>query len=120
MDSAIEDQVTKRYVVNKLALGKKDLKGMAFPAQLRGLLPRAVLAVVQELTDEMRKMKLEELEAAKTSPLKAAIQHRIILPNAEEDAIRSLIMWLYSQGTIHYDNARHLYVHTKPFPRGGG
>jgi len=113
VDDIIADQVTKRNVVasgSKTALQKKELKGVGLQLRLQGLSSRGVCAVVEGLSDKLRDIKYEERIAAQTSVVKAAAQHRIILRNAEDRVVRSLIQWTYCQGVLNYDDAEHLYV----------
>lgn len=89
-------------------LQKKDLKNLGIQLRLQGLHSRGVLAVAQRLSEKLRHIKHEENEVSKSSFLKAAAQRRIILPNVEDRVIRSLVQWIYCQGTLTYEDAEHL------------
>jgi hypothetical protein len=113
IDNVISEQVRKRNVVStsaKTALQTKDLNGMSIQLRLQALNSRAVLAVTERLSSELRNIKVEEREATKTNDVKAAAQRRIIRPNVEDRTVRSLIHWMYGQQALVYDDAEHLYV----------
>ncbi|KAF2832416.1 hypothetical protein CC86DRAFT_366209 [Ophiobolus disseminans] len=113
VDEAIAEQVNKKNIIGpttKNPLQKKDLKGMGIQLQLQSLNSKAVWTVTERLVSKLREIKHKERKDAKSSSVKAAAQHRIILPNTEDRVVRSLVQWIYCQGALNYDDAEHLYA----------
>jgi hypothetical protein len=111
VDEVILEQVAKRNVTgpqSKTGLQKKDLRGMGIQPRLSGLQSKAVFAIAQRLSEQLRQIKHTEKQAAKTDTAKAAAQQRIILPQFEDREIRSLVQWTYCPDTLIYEDAEHL------------
>jgi hypothetical protein len=111
VDEVILEQVAKRNVTgpqSKTGLQKKDLRGMGIQPRLSGLQSKAVFAIAQRLSEQLRQIKHTEKQAAKTDTAKAAAQQRIILPQFEDREIRSLVQWTYCHDTLIYEDAEHL------------
>jgi hypothetical protein len=105
------EQVTKRNVTapqSKTGLQKKDLRGMGIQPRLNCLQSKAVFAIAQRLSEQLREIKHSEKQAAKTDTAKAAAQRRIILPQFEDREVKSLVQWTYCPDTLVYEDAEHL------------
>jgi hypothetical protein len=111
VDEIVTEQVSKRNVTapqSKTVLQKKDLKGMGIQPRLKGLQSKAVFAITQRLSEQLRQIKHTEKQAAQTNRAKAAAQRRIILPQFEDREVRSLVQWTYCPDELIYEDAEHL------------
>jgi hypothetical protein len=111
IDEAIVEQVAKKNVISpqaKATLQKKDLLGMGVQLRLEALQSKGVLAIVNRVSEELREVKQFERDEAGSEPVKAAAQGRIILRNADARVVRSLVQWIYCQGSLKFDDAEHL------------
>lgn len=82
--------------------------GMSLQSRLEALNSKGLRSVAQPLFDQLHEYKHRTLAAAKTAPATAAVQRCLILPNVEERVVKSLMSWLYGQGSLNFDDAQHL------------
>ncbi|KAF2133675.1 hypothetical protein P153DRAFT_96707 [Dothidotthia symphoricarpi CBS 119687] len=111
VDNFAEEQHTKTNIKGNqatIAARKKEFKDSDILARLNSLDPKAIYQLTQSLFAMLRRIKLAEFENAKQAPVKAAAQHRIIVPDTDGKAVRSLMHWMY-QGSLYYEDAENLY-----------
>jgi hypothetical protein len=87
---------------------KKDYPISSALQRLQLMKAEVVLAVIERLHLALWKTKTLEDSKASTDVIKAAAQHRIILPNADQDTVASLVHWVYNS-ELQFLNAAHLY-----------
>ena len=75
----------------------KNAADLSLASRLELLKPQAVHAVASLLFARLHAIRKSESQKAKSEPLKAAAQHRIILPDVEESTVRTLMEWMYQR-----------------------
>jgi hypothetical protein len=111
---AIEVAVDGLFVPEKLKspLSNGDLRnGRDLPVdtitRLQMIKPAHMTPVLAALRKQLRIAKCAEKDAARSNPIKAMAQRRLILPNATSDAIEAVIFYIYAS-KLEHDSAGQL------------
>jgi hypothetical protein len=81
---------------------------LSLAGRLELLKPLAVQAVAAKLYARLHDINKAEVRKAEKDPLKAAAQHRLLLPDVEEATVRCFMQWVYNK-TISYKDYEQLY-----------
>jgi hypothetical protein len=81
---------------------------LSLAGRLEILKPHAVQAVASQLFVRLHAINKAEVKKAEQDPLRAAAQHRLVLPDVEEATVRLFIQWIY-RGTLSYKGSEQLY-----------
>jgi hypothetical protein len=112
---ALEAITDEKFQDNKLwkvppsngGVKRADYPSWGIAPRLQLMKPEAVLAVLKRLLLALRNLKTQEESKASKDSIKAAAQRRIVLPNADEDTVGSLLHWAYNN-ELHFLDASHL------------
>ena len=88
MDAVAGEVAAKNYT-------QKPSADLSLMGRLEILKPQAVHAVASTLYVYLHRINKNEIRKAKEDPVKAAEQHRILLPDVEEATLRALMQWIY-------------------------
>lgn len=107
VDEAVQEQVANKNIKNTTL---KDLARITdLPTRLSHLKSRGVQTVAERLFVKLHQINKKEEKRALDEEIRAAAQHRLLLPGVDEKIVRSLMQWIY-QGTLHYHDVEQLYA----------
>lgn len=107
VDDAIQEQVTNKNIRNTTL---KELARITdLPIRLVHLKSRGVQTVAESLFVKIHQITKKEEKRALDEEVRAAAQHRLLLPGVDEEIVRSLMQWIY-QGTLLYEDVEQLYA----------
>ena len=107
IDEALHEQIAAKNIKN---ITMKDFARMTnLPTQLSHVKSRGVQTVAEKLFVTIRQITKKEEKRALNEALRAAAQHRLLLPGVVDETIGSLMQWIY-RGTLHYQDTEHLYA----------
>ncbi len=115
IDSAIDEQLGRKNTKAPISGGSRKREhrdmshDMSIQERLFLLSARGMYQAVTLVYSKMHKMHKASLNKAKTDPVKALAQDRIIMPDAEDMTIRAFIQWLY-HSNVQCQDAKHLYA----------
>ncbi|KAI4613538.1 uncharacterized protein J4E87_009839 [Alternaria ethzedia] len=96
--SVIMDAVAgETHAKNVKKVVPKSAVDLPLASRLENLKPQAVHAVASLLFARLHAINKAEIRYAEKDALKAAAQHRIILPDVEESTVRALMEWMYQR-----------------------
>jgi len=87
----------EHHAKNIKKMPQKPAADLSLVSRLELLKPQAVYTVASLLFARLHAINKTEIQKAKGDPLKAAAQHRIILPDVEESTVRALMEWMYQR-----------------------
>jgi len=97
---------------------QKPAADLSLAGRLDILKPQAVHEVAAKLFAVVHRINKSEIRKAEQDPLKAAAQHRIILPDVGESTVRALMQWIY-QGPQPFEGSEQTYAVMKLADRLG-
>lgn len=88
-------------------LKKKEFQELNFLQRLQYVTPEGIHIIMKELLKILFHIKSQEVNNARLSPVKAAAQRRILLPNFGHKTVRSVLQWIYFD-KLDFEDAKHL------------
>ncbi|KAI4605975.1 hypothetical protein J4E83_010401 [Alternaria metachromatica] len=114
MDAVAGEMIAK----NNRKTAQAPSADLSLAGRLLILKPQAVHEVAAKLFAVVHRINKSEIRKAEQDPLKAAAQHRIILPDVEESTVRALMQWIY-QGPQPLEGSEQTYAVMKLAERLG-
>ncbi|EDU44852.1 BTB domain containing protein [Pyrenophora tritici-repentis] len=107
IDNAVQEQITAKNIQN---ITVKDLGRITdLSIRLSHIKSRGVQTIVEKLYVLIHQITKKEEKRALKEKLRAAAQHRLLLPDVDSEIVAILMQWIY-HGALHYQDAEQLYA----------